>query len=441
MHAMTLQRSFRFVALALLVVASGCRSPRGEGDKQKKDKKGEVPPSVPPTPKPTPPPAESAAPAQGIPTPRGSSFSRDAGGETVYDRARDVTWLANANLPATLPLGVKGINASGSMDYKTALRWVAALNAYGGGKGYLGRTDWALPSVPPKDPACSSKNRYSFGFGCTKSMFAELYAGALGLTYPSTAVAIPSTKVKGFVNVQPYLYWSLSPNANHAENENGYTTFSFDNGFQGSNVSRNHIYAIPMLKGKLAPAEARALGDKVVYDPAADVTWLADANLAAAERFGVAGIAPSGSMSHTTAEAWVDAMNKAEGGRGYLGQKRWQLPPTLKTDPTCSAKDNFGFGCEGSPLGSLYYKVLGKKRGEPVAAAPSTTAGPFYNLEPYLYWACHAAADGIACNADPDLPSHVFGWSFSFGNGFQGTTMYANELYVIAYHPGKHAAR
>lgn len=416
--------------LALVLAAAACRSPRGGGEKRRADRARLDAPAPPAPAPPASTPKQALLP--GLPTPGGSTFTRDPSGETVYDSARDVTWLADANLPAKLPLGVRGVNPSGSMDYRTALAWVAALNAHEG-RGYLGRKDWSLPTTPSRDPACSSKNRHSFGFGCRQSMFAGLYANALGLTYPRTAVPIPVTTVKGFSGLQPYLYWSGSPNANHPENENGYTTFSFANGFQGSNVSRNHIHVIPMIKGKVP-----GLDGKVIHDPITDVTWLANGNLAATESFGVSGIAPSGTMSHATAEQWVAAMNLAEGGKGYLGQKRWQLPPTLPSDPTCSAKDTFGFGCKGSPLGSLYYNVLGLSKGEPVVKAPDTTAGPFHNLEPNLYWSCHAADDGLGCSSDPGLPARLFAWSFSFGNGFQGTTMYSNALHVTVYHPGKH---
>jgi hypothetical protein len=59
---------------------------------------------------------------------------------------------------------------------------------------------------------------------------------------------------------------------------------------------------------------------QTTYDPAAGVTWLADANLAAAQTFGIGGIMSDGSMDHTAALQWVEAMNKVEHGRGYLGQ-------------------------------------------------------------------------------------------------------------------------
>lgn len=369
--------------------------------------------------------APATGSAAGSAAPVAPRFARAADGATVHDNVRNITWLADANLAATQPFGVAGINPSGSMSYPTALRWIAAMNA----AKYLGHDDWALPATPPEDAGCGSHNRYAFGFGCTLSPLASIYGDALGLAFPATAVAMPSTDVKGFSNFQPYIYWSESLNANHSDtNENGFTTFSFNNGFQGSNVSKNFMYVLPMVPGKVAADKAAG----TIYDPVAKVTWLANANLAATETFGVAGIAASGAMQHSTALTWIKAMNAA----AYHGVRRWQLPPTIERDPSCSAKETFGFGCAGSPLGSLYYGVLGLTKGQPVVAAPDDPVGPFHNLEPYLYWACHGAATGDACNSDPDLPSHVFGWSFSFGNGFQGTTMYANDLYVTAYHPG-----
>src|SRR5580658_10066064 len=94
-------------------------------------------------------------------------------GETVYDVVNHVTWLADANLagktlpdgrnfrfglplcdgsstgPAELPEPC--VNLSGSMNYASAVAWVAGMNA----AHYLGHSDWQLPSTPPNDPNCS----------------------------------------------------------------------------------------------------------------------------------------------------------------------------------------------------------------------------------------------------------------------------------------------
>lgn len=363
------------------------------------------------------------------PAPHASGLVASKDGASVHDRARDVTWLADLNLAAKRPFGVEGIERSGAMDYKTALAWIAALNE----ARHLGHDDWQLPSTPPEDPGCGSHNRYAFGFGCRKSMFGSLYYGGLGLAWPEPAVSLPSPPARGgFVGFQPYLYWSATGNANHEENENGYTTFSFCNGFLGSNVTKNFAYVIPMVKGRVD--EPRGRRARTVYDPDADVTWLADANLAATESFGVSGIAKSGAMRHDTAVAWVKAMNAADHGAGYLGRNDWELPPSVQPDESCSAK-SFGFRCTGSPLGRLYYGLLGLKAGEPVTKVPDLGAGPLHHVQPYLYWSCHAARDG-RCSDDASLPVKGFAWSFSLGNGFQGTTTTRNLLYVAAVHPG-----
>ncbi|HYM25440.1 MAG TPA: hypothetical protein VEU08_19615, partial [Vicinamibacterales bacterium] len=97
----------------------------------------------------------------------------------------------------------------------------------------------------------------------------------------------------------------------------------------------------------------------VVYDAGQGLCWLADANLAGDPEvraaMSVAGINPNGTMDWDTALKWVDALNRFEGGRGYLGHSDWQLPATPKTDTTCSANNDGSFGalCTGSAMGYL----------------------------------------------------------------------------------------
>ena len=57
---------------------------------------------------------------------------------------------------------------------------------------------------------------------------------------------------------------------------------------------------------------------QTVYDPNLNVTWLADANLAGTQTFGVSNINKDGSMDYATALRWVDALNKLDHGTGYL---------------------------------------------------------------------------------------------------------------------------
>jgi hypothetical protein len=365
-----------------------------------------------------------------------------ADGQTVYDPNLNVTWLADADLAATQTFGVANVNKSGSMDYATALRWVAAMNALDRGAGYLGHNNWQLPTAPTEDKSCArtGRNGESFGFHCSGSALGSLYYGSLGLREPNTAVPIPANKLGPFTDFQPYLYWSGSA---AVDPKQGFVSFSFNSGFQGANVTLNYLYALPMIKGKLpgaSPAAGQALqvnpGGQTVYDPVAQVTWLADANLAAKQTFGVPGINPDGSMDHATAVLWIAAMNKADRGRGYLGQTNWQLPETVPPDPSCSiaAKVTTGYDCTGSPMGELFYKQLGLRRGESAATVPDVTVGPFHNIQPYLYWACEAETAASPCQSNG--PAENFEWNFSFGNGFEGTNLLANNLYVMVYYAG-----
>ncbi|GAB4373464.1 MAG: hypothetical protein Kow0062_10570 [Acidobacteriota bacterium] len=65
------------------------------------------------------------------------------GGQAVYDADRDITFVSDANLPRTMPLGVPGIGADGMMNWLTANDWIAALND----AGYLEFSDWRLPTA------------------------------------------------------------------------------------------------------------------------------------------------------------------------------------------------------------------------------------------------------------------------------------------------------
>jgi hypothetical protein len=377
--------------------------------------------------------AENSAPAN-------APLAPAADGQTVYDRTLNVTWLADGNLASKQTFGVSNINKSGSMDYATAVVWVEELNKSNNGAGYLGHNDWQLPTAPEKDPSCArtGRNGESFGFNCSGSALGSLYYASLGLREPNAAVRVPASKVGAFSDFQPYLYWSGSA---AADPKQGFVSFSFDSGFQGANVPLNYLYVLPMIKGKLPgalPASGEGLqvsaDGKTVYDPATQITWLADANLAATETFGVAGINADGSMEHATAVAWIAAMNAANQGRGYLGQTNWELPETGPADPSCSMKGTTGFDCTGSAMGELFYKQLGRRRGESVAAVPDVSVGPFHDIQPYLYWACEAATAASPCEANG--PAENFEWNFSFGNGFQGTNLLGNDLYVMVYYPG-----
>jgi uncharacterized protein (TIGR03437 family) len=327
------------------------------------------------------------------------------------------------------------VNPSGSMSYQAAAAWVQAVNA----ANYLGHTNWQMPTTPPIDRGCgkTGPNGDSFGFGGTASAMGSLYYTALGLKAPNTAVPIPNNTVGPFSNFQPYLYWSQS-----SLGTLGYASFSFDNGFHGANTAPNFLYVLPMIPGKIPgtpAATGKGLqvnpGGQTVYDPVANVTWAANANLAATNTFGLPGCQnptnpaictnPDGAMTWDSANQFMKNMNAA----AYLGQTNWQLPPI---DPSCS-----GYNCTSggsSPMGELFYSQLGLSKGMAVVAAPNIAVGPFHNIQPYLYWSCAAMMIQDACQ--PDGPIANQEWSFSFGSGFEGTDILANNLYATAYFVG-----
>ncbi len=296
-------------------------------------------------------------------------------------------------------------------------------------------------TTPSSDPTCpfTGPHGESFGFGCTGSALGSLYYKALGFAAPDTAVPIPGTTTGPFSNLQPYLYWSQS---NNSQTGSGNYTFSFNSGFKGSNTVPNFLYVLPMIEGKIPGTPAATgtglqvnPGGQTVYDPVTNVTWLANADLAATNSFGLPPckapgnpklcVNDDGAMNWDSASQFVANMNS---GAGYLGQTNWELPPI---DSSCD-----GYDCSesGNPMGELFYRQLGLSRGMPAVTAPNIDVGPFNHLQPYLYWGCLGATIQGPCQTTG--PVSGFEWSFSFGNGFQGTDILANDLYVTAYFAG-----
>ena len=373
-----------------------------------------------------------------------------ADGLTAYDSVNNITWLTDANLAASSRLGLPVcsgsssrlqtcVNASGSMNYQSAAAWVAAMNT----ANYLGHNNWQLPTTPLTDSHCgrTGPNGSSFGFGCTAGALASLY-NALGLKSPSTAVPIPNNTAGPFTNLQPYLYWSGS---NGASASDGNATFSFATGWQGANTLPNFLYLLPMISGKIPgtpPATGTGLqvnpGGQTVYDPMTNVTWAANANLAATNTFGLPicttptspalCVAQDGAMTWNSAIQFLANMNSS----AYLGQTKWSAPAI---DTSCP-----GFNCDGdkNPMGNLFYDQLGLTQGMSAVATPNISVGPFHNLQPYLYWSCVASAIQNVCETAG--PAANFEESYSFGSGFEGTDLLANDLYVTAYFVGTRSA-
>jgi hypothetical protein len=389
-------------------------------------------------------------------------------GETVYDTVNHVTWLADANLPGTIlpsttPPGTINfrfglplcegtdkdptlcIFASGAMNYTSAREWIYRLNK----ANHLGHGDWQLPSAPLKDPDCSGTGpapyRESFAFGCDAGALGHLYE-ALGFKAPDTAVPIPPNTVGPFSNFQPNLYWSGSYGGGLACT---IANFSFASGAQGGGCGGDFADVLPMIEGEVlgmpTPVGSKLHvnpGGQTVYDPETNVTWLADANLAATAHdmlgMPLCEVAPDtepcvardGSMDFESAEQFILNMNTYDDGKGYLGQNNWILPPVPADCPlyNCHRTDN--------PLGELFYIQLGKVAGEPVVDVPDIAVGPFNNLQPFPYWSCLADTIQDFCDIAAYEPAKDSEWGFSFGTGFLGTARLSADHYVTAYFQG-----
>ncbi len=370
-----------------------------------------------------------------------SPLTLSADGLTVYDSVNNITWLANANLPAsyrfTTPVCSSSgtqpcVNPSGSMSYQSAANWIAAMNV----SNYLGHSNWQLPTTPLADSTCGfiGPQNNSFGWGCSGSALGSLYYTALGFKSPNTAVPIPANTAGPFSNFQPYIYWSQTSGPEPTGNSGCCGTFSFNSGWQGSNIASNYMYALPMIPGKIA---GTAVGGQTIYDPVTNITWLANANLAATNTFGLPAcknqgtpnlcVNADGAMNWNSATQFVANLNAA----AYLGQTNWQLPPV---DNTCNASYVCADVGPNAPFQELFYGQLGLSAGTPVVPTPNINVGPFDDLQPYLYWSCQAATLQSACQTTGPAPG--FEWSFSFGNGFEGTDAIGNDLYVTAYFAG-----
>ena len=173
-----------------------------------------------------------------------------------------------------------------------------------------------------------------------------------------------------------------------------------------------------------APFEVSPNG-RAVYDRGHNITWTADANLARSDHRGVAGVGRDGSMDFKSAQAFVKALRSSR----YLNSDQWRLPTSTMPDDGCSQNPKtaaFGYGCTSSELGDLFYTELGGARGAKIGQTHNANYNDFRNVQPYLYWS------GTLWKK---VKNSAF--SFSFENGFQGTNVFANDLYVLAVAPGK----
>jgi uncharacterized protein (TIGR03437 family) len=362
----------------------------------------------------------------------------------VYDPNQSVCWLANAdlagdpNMQATL--GVAGINPNGSMDYVTAQKWVAALNAINNGQGYLGHNNWQLPVARLVDGACANVGPGGGSFGplCSGSVLSNLYSAGFKLSFPASVAPASGATVAPLHNLKSSYYWAHQNNGDTSNG--GQEVYSFANGQQGGvTTSDNYFYTLPMIPAAIGtppscptgsntvvPYTAGAAASNAVYDCQTGYTWAADANLAASNTFGIAGnVTISASSSRTitapkisggamlldTATQWVQAVNNSR----FLGSSAWQLPATSGVLQELFTDLNL---------------VAGDRR-----LMWTGNSGPFQNLQPFYYWGCQRDQSGNSQSPCTGYAPSDLQWSFNFDAGFQPTSALGQQFFVMVYYP------
>jgi hypothetical protein len=353
--------------------------------------------------------------------------------------AAGVYWLANANLAATQTFGIQGINPDGSMTWETALNWVAAMNTFNNGAGYLGHNNWTLPLTPNVDPnhkaTQSGPGGDSFGFNFYSSLFGHLFYTELGGKKGVSVTSLPAAN-RLFTNFQPDYYWGGDLLSSTRSTP---VDFSFNTGYLATDVHIDFEFALPEFSvdpndkpvapranfvyslQSLSPSPSLSPNPdgQTVHDGALNINWLANANLAATTTFGVAGINANGTMDYNAALAWIAAMNAAD----YLGHNNWRLP----TSDNAETSDYYRLGSE---LGELFYTELGSQAGSTIQLTHDAEYGLFSNFQAYHYWTSTAVPNG---DGTFKTDSHE---TFAFSNGYRCGNTDPNEMCVIPVFDG-----
>lgn len=111
---------------------------------------------------------------------------------TVTNTTRNTMWLQDANLAASMGLGVAGIGSpsnTGGMDWSTANLWIAALNT----AQFGGYSDWRLPTARNSDGTLTCIGLAADKANCQGSEFGQLYYDELS-----------NALFTGFVNDGPF---------------------------------------------------------------------------------------------------------------------------------------------------------------------------------------------------------------------------------------------
>lgn len=192
---------------------------------------------------------------------------------------------------------------------------------------------------------------------------------------------------------------------------------------------RNALAALALLISLSANAGLTAVdidgdwsnGHEGVYDDVLDITWLANANLAVTEAFGVAGVQANGTMAWDIAQTFIGAMNAEDSGAGYLGVNSWRQVSSSGCTSTSDPCDDID-----DELGYHFYQNFGAEQGSPVTQGANTQSLELFGgIEVSFYW-----------TGTETFPGAGTAWAFNTNTGNQiGNTKIAKH-YVWPVAPG-----
>jgi hypothetical protein len=100
------------------------------------------------------------------------------GGEALLEDDPDIVYLADMSIGTSQTFGVEDIDESGRINWFTANGFVAAMNDFDDGKGWLRINNWRLLERTLPDPGCETTAANpppAFGFNCTLREMGHLY--------------------------------------------------------------------------------------------------------------------------------------------------------------------------------------------------------------------------------------------------------------------------
>lgn len=160
------------------------------------------------------------------------------GGLAYYDPNLDITWLADMDLAYSQNFSISGVTTN--MGGFTAQEYIIAMNDYGGGVGWLGITNWRLPTTLYPDTSCTDLGGTPYG-GATATGY-NCIGGELGFLYYEELGGTAGGSLPGLGGIAPDLslftkdsavapdYWT-SPEIQGGSNPVA-ILFSFDRGYQ-----------------------------------------------------------------------------------------------------------------------------------------------------------------------------------------------------------------